>query len=438
MKHLRYFLLAALVAMPLTACDEDSDPVIEEISYGTVAGTVSAEGTGLAGVSVTLVGAVSQSASTGAGGTYAFANVPAGSYGVSIDASTHTDVSFSQVSKSTTITMNGETATVDFSGSYIKTAAITGLVTSSGAPLGGVAVKVTGGPGNITDNSVTSAGGEYRATGLRKGTYTVTITPPAGTNFTTVAAQVTVATGETRTAHFPGTAIQLATISGAVTVDNIGRAGVAVALTGGATKATETGAGGAYSFANLTPGLYTVTITAPEKVTFPALSKGVTVAAGENGIVNFAGKGPDEPATISIKSITTGAGVPVVLTNVNGQVEVSLNITRGDKALDKVDVVFKNAAGTPIVLATQKFAVPPAPVEAAAGDQEVVTLNVPTNQIRMGTNTYVPVIFNGKANISANLWEVGAAAPIPTNEVPVVMTNVDVLMTSNGAMIPGV
>ncbi len=222
MKHLRYFLLAALVAMPLTACDEDSDPVVDPILYGTVTGTVSAEGTGLAGVSVTLVGAVSQSASTGAGGTYTFANVPAGSYGVSIDASTHTDVSFSQISKTTTITTDGETATVDFSGSYIKTAAITGLVTSSGAPLGGVAVKVTGGPGNITDNSVTSAGGEYRATGLRKGTYTVTITPPAGTTFTTVAAQVTVNTGETRTAHFPGTAIQLATISGAVTVDNVG------------------------------------------------------------------------------------------------------------------------------------------------------------------------------------------------------------------------
>ncbi len=192
------------------------------------------------------------------------------------------------------------------------------------------------------------------------------------------------------------------------------------------------------TFTNLTPGAYTVTITAPATVTFPVLFKAVTVAAGENGVVNFAGRGPDEPATISIKSITTGAGVPVVLTNVNGQIEVSLNVTRGDKALDKVDVVFTNAAGTPIVLATQKFAAPPAPAEAAAGDQEVVTLNVPTNQIRMGTNTYIPVIFNGKANISANLWEVGASAPIPTNEVPVVMNNSDVLMTSDGMKIPGV
>ena len=94
MKHLRYLLMAALVALPLTACDEDSDPVAT--SFGTVSGTVSAESNGLSGVGVTLVGATSMSATTGAGGTFTFANVATGAYGVSIDASTHPDVSFSQ------------------------------------------------------------------------------------------------------------------------------------------------------------------------------------------------------------------------------------------------------------------------------------------------------------------------------------------------------
>ncbi len=180
MKHLRYLLMAALVAMPLTACDEDTNPVVIDPIYGTVTGTVSAEGTGLSGVSVSLVGATSQSATTGAGGTYTFTNVEAGSYGVAIDAATHADVSFSQTSKTTTITTSGETATVDFTGSYIRTATITGVVTATGTPLGGIAVKVTGGPDNVTKNSVTNAGGEYFATGLRAGNYTVTITPPAG------------------------------------------------------------------------------------------------------------------------------------------------------------------------------------------------------------------------------------------------------------------
>jgi large repetitive protein len=255
MKHLKYLLMAALVAMPLTACDEDDGPIIEPTPTGTITGTVSAEGAGLSGVSVTLVGATTLSATTGANGAYTFTNVEAGSYGVAIDASNHPGVSFSVTSKTTSITSQGQTSTVDFSGSYIRTAAILGSVTASGAPLAGVSVAVTGGPDNVTNNSVTNAGGEYSATGLRAGTYSVTISNlPTGVTFTATTQSVTVATGESKTAHFPGQAVQLATISGAVTVDNVGTAGVAVALSGGATAATETGPGGAFSFTGLTPG----------------------------------------------------------------------------------------------------------------------------------------------------------------------------------------
>ena len=99
----------------------------------------------------------------------------------------------------------------------------------------------------------------------------------------------------------------------------------------------------------------------------------------------------------------------------NRWVEVTLNIARGDRDLDKLDVLIDD-----VVVATQTFAQLAAPAEAAA-DQEAVTLNVPTTQLRMGSGTYVPVVFNGGANISANLYEVDAEAPIPTNDVPVVM-----------------
>ena len=153
--------MAALVAMPLTACDDDNDPVDVQVVIGTVTGTVSADGTGLSGVAVTLVGAVDQSASTGAGGTFTFTNVPAGSYGVSIDPSSHPDVSWGQTGRTTTITVNGETQTVDFPGSYIKTSAITGVVSASGVGLGGIAVAVTGGPESINAGYVTDATGLY-------------------------------------------------------------------------------------------------------------------------------------------------------------------------------------------------------------------------------------------------------------------------------------
>jgi hypothetical protein len=155
------------------------------------------------------------------------------------------------------------------------------------------------------------------------------------------------------------------------------------------------------------------------------------VDPGENEVVNFAGVGPVEPATVTIQSITQG-GAPIVLTNVAGQIEVTLNVTRGDRDLDKVDILIDDA-----VVASQTFAAPPAPAEAT-GEEEVITLNVPTNQVRMGDNTYVPVVFNGGANVSANLYEVGVEAPIPTNDVPVIMNNVDVLMSSDGGLIPGI
>ncbi|NNM07053.1 MAG: hypothetical protein HKO65_18315 [Gemmatimonadetes bacterium] len=430
MKHLRYLLMAALVAMPLTACDEDSDPVVDPIIIGTVTGTVSADGTGLAGVAVTLVGAVDQSATTGAGGTYTFTNVPAGSYGVSIDPSSHPDVSWGQTSRATTITTNGETQTVDFPGSYIKTSTITGVVSASGAPLAGVAVTVTGGPESVNNSYSTNAGGEYFATGLRAGTYTVAIPVIAGVTFASNTASVTVGVGETQSASFPGEAQQFGSITGAVTVDNVGTAGIMVALTGAATADTETGPGGAYAFNNLLPGAYTVTITPPAETTFDVVTKNEDLDEGENAVVNFAGAGPVEPAKLSIQSITTGAGVPVVLTNVAGQIEITLNVTRGDRDLDHVDVLIDD-----VVVASQTFAAPPAPAEAV-GEEEVITLSVPTTQVRMEGDLYVPVIFNGGAFISANLFEVDATAPIPSNEVPVVMNNVDALMLGAPMLTP--
>jgi uncharacterized protein (DUF2141 family) len=308
MKHLKYLLMAALVAMPLTACDEDEDPIIEPPVTGTITGTVSAEGAGLGGVSVTLVGGTTLSATTAANGSFTFTNVEAGSYGVSIDASNHAGVSFGVTSKTTAITSQGQTSTVDFSGSYIRTSAIVGVVSASGAPVSGVSVRVTGGPDNVTNDNVTDAAGAFAATGLRPGTYTVALvgTLPTGVTFPATSQSVTLALGETKAANFPGQAVQLATISGAVTVDNVGIAGVAVALSGGATAATETGPGGAFSFTGLTPGSYTVTITPPANTDFEVTSKNITVNAGQTGVVNFAGKGPEVPATISIQSITKG------------------------------------------------------------------------------------------------------------------------------------
>ena len=135
MKLLRFAaitsLAASLAVMP--ACDDDDDgggitppPVV---IVGTVSGTVSVEGTGLAGVTVSLVGAASQSATTGAGGTYSFSNVPAGTYGVQISGGP-ADVTFATTSTVITISTSGQTVTADFGGNYIRTSSIRGSITA--------------------------------------------------------------------------------------------------------------------------------------------------------------------------------------------------------------------------------------------------------------------------------------------------------------------
>ena len=71
-----------LAALGSTACvsgGDGGDTIVPPVVIaGTVSGTVTVEGTGLVGVTIRLVGAASQSATTGAGGTYSFSNVPAG------------------------------------------------------------------------------------------------------------------------------------------------------------------------------------------------------------------------------------------------------------------------------------------------------------------------------------------------------------------------
>jgi hypothetical protein len=133
MRKLKFLTLAALVVFPLWGCDEDTDTTptapVDTPAVGTVSGTVSVEGAGLANVSVTLSGTTSQSATTGSSGGYSFASVTEGNYGVTV-ADFPADVTFSTTSKTTAIATDGQTATVDFNGSYIRTASIAGQLTS--------------------------------------------------------------------------------------------------------------------------------------------------------------------------------------------------------------------------------------------------------------------------------------------------------------------
>lgn len=344
MKRFKYLAVAAMVA--LGACDEGGDLSPPEEITGSLTVNVSAEGENV-DVTVAIAGPESRSEATGADGTVTFAGVEAGAYAVTING-IPSGFAFATTAQTATIDTDGETVTVSFSGSIVRTASIAGQVTAGGTGVAGVTIDIDGPEG--TQSAQTGSGGNYSFTGLRGGSYDITMNALA--NDVAECAEATV------TRQLPA-------------------GGSAVADFG----CTD-------------------------------------VSAGE--------------ATVSIQSITAG-GAPINLNNVAGQIEVALNVDRAGNELDRAEVVIDGE-----VVASQSFA--PAASGDEAGQAETVILNVPTAQLRSANGEdgpFVPVVYNGGATVSANLFVVGEAQPIPSNEVPVVMNNVDALLVEDVTFEPG-
>ncbi len=202
-KLLRFASVALLTGALMVACDDDDAvtpvapaPVAPAPIFGSVSGTVSVEGSGLPGVSVNLVGAASQSATTGSSGGYSFGNVPTGTHGVQISGAP-ADVAFVSTATVVTISTSGQTATADFSGNYIRTSSITGSVTAGGE--GVVAtVTATGGGMLMSEQAVVGSSdtnGDFALTGLRAGTYHVAISDFGDIEFHVTTRDVTVGVG---------------------------------------------------------------------------------------------------------------------------------------------------------------------------------------------------------------------------------------------------
>ncbi len=435
MKHLRYLLMAALVAMPLTACDEDDDTVTptETTIVGTVSGTVSAEGTGLSGVSVTLVGAATQSASTGSGGTFTFSNVEAGSYGVSIDASNHPDVSFSQTSKSTSITTDGQTAVVDFAGSYIRTASIQGLVVAGEKGVVGVTATLTGGPDSVNKTAQSNTGGEFTFTGLRAGDYTVVISNlPSDVSFATTSNSVTISTvGETVTTAFSGDQLEPATISGVVLADGNPLGQVTVTLTMGSTTVDTklTNASGEYMFGKLDPGTYTVAISGYDqnRYDFSTTSYTATVDYGDEAVHNFGGAG--NTASVAIERITLPNGNAANRNAVAGMVVVQVGVDQGSEDVTNVTTTLNG-----IQFGEQDFTRNVAGPEL--GDDEEFEVDFPVNTAQtLSAPPFTPTWFNGVNTIVATVTT--ADGDVVTSSEDITLVNVDLLALDISAANPG-
>ncbi|MDX1644025.1 MAG: hypothetical protein R3244_06670 [Thermoanaerobaculia bacterium] len=170
MKRFKYLALAALVAFG--ACDEGEDLVVDDPITGSVQVTVTAESAGVQGITVNLVGETSSSQTTPASGVVTFSDVPEGAYAVTISGIPSGYV-FPETSKTATVTTEGQTVPVSFSGNVVRTASISGQVTANGEAVEGATIEINGPEGSETQQ--TGAAGTYQFTGLIAGSYTVTL-----------------------------------------------------------------------------------------------------------------------------------------------------------------------------------------------------------------------------------------------------------------------
>ena len=318
MNRLRLFTMATLVALTFTACDEATEPVQPPPPpppVGTISGTVTIEGSGATGVTVTLSSGATSA--TGAGGNFSFTGVGAGSYTATISGYP-ADATFPSTTQVATIASDGQVVQLNFAGQYIRASSVVGTVVAEdvmgmmgmdgdGMPdaLDGVTVTL-GGMFAMGETAATVAGG-FAFTGLRAGTYTVSISnTPADVTFgpmemggvsmgTGTTQEVTVGVGEVGAAVFAGYYIRSSSIGGSVSASGDGLEGVEVTLTGqhagGEHKATD--ADGNYAFDRLRAGSYTVSISnIPADVSFS------TTTPERDG-----GRGPGRPGELLARQL---------------------------------------------------------------------------------------------------------------------------------------
>ncbi len=263
------------------------------IRTASVMGSVTVENMGLPGVTVTLTGVSSATATTDDSGQYAFTGLRMGSYSVEISGFDNDEVGFSNTASAVTVGV-GESKIVSFDGTYLRTAGIQGRVSVEGAGLEGVNVSLSGGPDGVSETTTTDASGQYSFAKLRAGDYAVGI---SGYNtddyeFEVTSQNVTVALGETANVPFEGVLLRTSGISGRVSVEGMGLEGITVTLSMADAEdmTTATDAGGTYAFSGLAAGTYTVSIAVEsDAYVFESMSMDVTVADDEVGIVNFEG-----------------------------------------------------------------------------------------------------------------------------------------------------
>ncbi len=338
MNHVKFLATATLAALVFAACGDGSPPPVDlpppPTPVGTISGTVTIEGTAVAGVAATLSSGAT--ATTGAGGDFSFTGVEAGTYTVTISGYPE-DATFAQATQSATISTDGENVRLSFAGEYVRSSAVVGAVVAADAPksggdgqpetLSGVTVTL-GGEHAMGETARTGMDGGFAFAGLRAGRYTVEISGyPEDVTFETGLMEVEVEAGEVGNADFTGRYVRTSAVEGRVVVEGEGLSGVTVALSGGPAEESRratTDADGMYRFGELRAGAYEVSIAGgfdAEDYEFASTSRDVSVEMGETATVSFTGallRTSGIGGRVSVEGMGL-SGVEVVLSGADGK-----------------------------------------------------------------------------------------------------------------------
>ena len=370
---------------------------------------MSVEGQGIDGVTVAL--STGTSTTTADGGLFLFTDVDNGTYTVTI-SNFPVDIGFTSVLLPATITTEGRRATLNFNGTYIRTASIVGSVTVDGSGLDGVTVALSG----MSDASTqTDANGLYTFRQLRAGSYAVEISGfGADVIFSSTTRNVAMGVGEEERISFDGEYARTASIVGSVTADGSGLGDVTVRLSGMENDSTRTDANGQFSFTQLRAGSYEVEISGfAADLIFLRTTRNVAVDVGEERTISFDGR---HVRTASILGSVTveRAGVGGVTVRLSGPSDASTQTdANGQFAFTQL-----RAGSYTLELsgfaADVSFSSPAQNVTLGVGETETTTFEG-TYVRTAGIQGRVAVEGQGLSGVTVNLSGVGPARTTTTD-----------------------
>lgn len=250
-------------------------------SGSVISGRATLNGTALAGVTMTIAGVSAGTANTDGTGNFQSGAVANGNYTITPSKAGY---SFSPPSQMVTVA-DGSVTLPPFAATPVGASyTVSGQVTLNGTGLPGVAVSIAG---SANASTTTDGNGNYSFAGVANGDCTVSAAL-AGYSFAPVSKAITVAGANVAVPAFAASAVANSfDISGRITLNGSGVAGVSVSLTGAGVGSTTTDALGNYSFPGVQNGSYTL-LPALSGYNFAPASRPVTVNGADSAGQDFA------------------------------------------------------------------------------------------------------------------------------------------------------